>query len=211
MAESQNKKKVLESALKLFNRDGLVNVRLQHISDEAIVSVGNMAYHYKNKDAIVGAIWDQLLQEQRLILQEFKILPLFEDMERMLRSLFRLQHRYQFFYLDCLEVVRAFPEIGEAFRAHQGWQAVQIEMMMEFNVARGAFVSEPEPGYFKRLSVLFWMHADLWMYRQQVLGQPTDDYFQFRISLWSLLEPLFSDMGKKEFVQINAMVLENML
>lgn len=211
MAESQNKKKVLESALKLFNRDGLVNVRLQHISDEAIVSVGNMAYHYKNKDAIVGAIWDQLLQEQRLILQEFKILPLFEDMERMLRSLFRLQNRYQFFYLDCLEVVRAFPEIGEAFRAHQGWQAVQIEMMMEFNVARGAFVSEPEPGYFKRLSVLFWMHADLWMYRQQVLGQSTDDYFQFRISLWSLLEPLFSDMGKKEFVQINAMVLENML
>ncbi|MEL7123903.1 MAG: TetR/AcrR family transcriptional regulator, partial [Bacteroidota bacterium] len=47
------KQKILDAALKLFNQDGIVNVRLQHIADEAFVSVGNLAYHYSNKESIV--------------------------------------------------------------------------------------------------------------------------------------------------------------
>ncbi|MFM7429821.1 MAG: TetR/AcrR family transcriptional regulator, partial [Flammeovirgaceae bacterium] len=45
------KQAILHKALALFNLNGFVNVRLQHIADASEISVGHMAYHYKNKEA----------------------------------------------------------------------------------------------------------------------------------------------------------------
>lgn len=211
MSAPNNRQRVLNAALKLFNRDGLLNVRLQHISDESIVSVGNMAYHFKNKDAIVQALWAELVQQQRILLQEFRVLPLFEDTERLMRAMFELQQSYLFFYLDTLEIMRAYPDIRSEYQEHLHWQAQQMETMIRFNVSRGAFTEEPEDGFFARLAAQFWMSADLWVYRQMICQSPPDDYFLFRKTLWSLFLPLCTEMGKKEFVQINAMALENLL
>ena len=88
MSAAITKQKILDSAVKLFNQDGLVNVRLQHIADEAFVSVGNMTYHYRTKELIVQAIWEQLVKKQRDLLAEFRIVPLFEDIERQIQSTF---------------------------------------------------------------------------------------------------------------------------
>ena len=52
---AKTKQKIILSALQLFNENGIANVRLQHIADEAFISIGNLAYHYKNKEAIVKA------------------------------------------------------------------------------------------------------------------------------------------------------------
>ncbi len=58
MAKS-TKDKILDAAVRCFNRDGLVNVRLQHIGDEAeYMSVDNLAYHFRTKEHIVQAIWE---------------------------------------------------------------------------------------------------------------------------------------------------------
>ena len=50
------KQKILNSSINLFNKKGLVNVRLQQIADESGISVGNLAYHYYSKKAIIQAI-----------------------------------------------------------------------------------------------------------------------------------------------------------
>lgn len=211
MPAPNNRQKVLDAALKLFNRDGLTNVRLQHISDESIVSVGNMAYHFKNKDAIVHALWTELAQKQRVLLQEYRVLPLFEDTERLMKAIFALQQEYLFFYLDTLEIMRAYEDIRREYRQMLDWQAQLMETMIRFNVARGAFQSEPAEGFFSCLSAQFWMSADLWLYRQMICRQSAENYFGFRETLWALFLPICTDMGKKEFVQINALVLENLL
>lgn len=57
------KQKILDSALRLFNEKGIVNVRLQHIADESIVSVGHLAYHYANKEAIINALYRALTRK----------------------------------------------------------------------------------------------------------------------------------------------------
>ena len=50
------KQKIIQSAIELFNEKGLTNVRLQHIADKAGRSVGNLAYHFPNKRAIIQVI-----------------------------------------------------------------------------------------------------------------------------------------------------------
>jgi len=65
---SDTKQKILKSAIALFNGRGLVNVRLQHIADDSGISVGNLAYHYYSKKAIVEGIDEQLGQALKLVL-----------------------------------------------------------------------------------------------------------------------------------------------
>lgn len=204
MASTVTKQKIIDAAVCCFNREGIANVRLQHIADEANVSVGNMTYHYRNKEAVVQAVWEQLVGKQRDLLAEFRIVPLFEDIERLLVSTFALQQQYRFFYVDTLEVMRAYPDIQALHRQHTGWQVLQMEVAMAFNLSRGAFQAEQWEGQFNCLARQFWLMTDLWMYRQSVLNEEVaGDYRAFRDMLWALFRPLFSHMGMREFEQLN--------
>lgn len=203
MASQLTKQKIIDAAVTCFNRDGIANVRLQHIADQANVSVGNMTYHYRNKESVVQAVWEQLVQKQRDLLAEFRIVPLFEDMERLMSSSFALQQEYRFFYLDTLEIVRAHPDIQTMYQQHIAWQVQQMVLAIHFNVSRGAFLPEQWPGQFDHLARQCWLMADLWMYRQSVQDQPTNEYGAFRDMLWALFRSLFTDMGQREFEQLN--------
>lgn len=203
MASTITKQKIIDAAVQCFNGMGIANVRLQHIADAANVSVGNMTYHYRNKESIVEAIWEQLVQKQRDLLAEFRIVPLFEDIDRLLASTFELQQAYRFFYIDTLEVMRAYPEIQKAHQQHIAWQVLQMELAIRFNQSRGAFQEDLWEGQLNSLAQQFWLSTDLWIYRQCVQNGSTDDYTSFRGFLWALFRPLFTDMGKREFEQLN--------
>lgn len=211
MATVSTKQKILDSAVKLFNRDGLVNIRLQHIADDMNISVGNMTYHYRTKERIIEAIWEQLVRNQRDLMVEFRIVPLFEDIERQMHSTFQLQQAYIFFYLDTLEVMRAYPHIRDLHRQHIHWQVKQIEMMVHFNVSRGAFEIQNAENYVYQVAQQYWMTCDLWLNYQAILDNNLSDYAGFRDALWALLQPLMTEMGRIEFRQLNALILQNLL
>jgi AcrR family transcriptional regulator len=56
MALPDTKQKILDASLQLFNEYGVSNVRLQQIADETGISVGNLAYHFNNKEAITESL-----------------------------------------------------------------------------------------------------------------------------------------------------------
>ncbi len=201
------KDKIKKAAIVCFNHDGIANVRLQHIAEAANMSVGNMTYHFRTKEDIVRGIWEELEQAQRILLTEFRVLPLFEDIERLLDSTFRLQNEYAFFYLDMLEMMRAYSEIQELYRQHLTWQIQQMHLAIEFNYARGAMIQpQTEPANFTaQLAAQFWSTADTWKYRCSVQGLPTDDYRAFRATIWNLFVPMFTEMGMLEYKQTTAL------
>ena len=61
---TNTKQKILNSAINLFNKKGLVNVRLQHIADESDISVGNLAYHFYSKKAIIQFPENSVIPDQ---------------------------------------------------------------------------------------------------------------------------------------------------
>lgn len=196
------KQKILDSALKLFNENGIVNVRLQHIADEAFVSVGNLAYHYKNKEAIVEALYSDLTQKQRELLAEYRVVPLFDNMDRLFRLSFHLQNNYVFFYLDTLEIERAYPSIAEIHRQYIKWQIEQLKSMLNFNSSRGALVPEPFEGLFEQLAIQIWMTTDLWKVQQKLRGKGVEEEGEYRTAVWSLLMPYFTKVGMLEYEQM---------
>lgn len=199
---AKNKEKILTAALKLFNRDGMVNVRLQHIADESLVSVGNIAYHYNNKEAILIALYEALTKKQKQLLAEYRIVPLFDNIDRLVHHTFQLQLEYIFFYLDTLEIVRAYPLVGQAHQQHINSQLSQLKTILDFNVSRGALVKEPMEGIFNQLALQIWMTMDFWLTQQSIRNDKTPDVGDYKKATWNLLIPYFTNMGRLEYEQM---------
>jgi len=198
----KNKDKILFAALKLFNQDGLVNVRLQHIADEAVVSVGNLAYHFKNKEALLDAIYQALTQQQQALLAEYRIVPLFDNIDRLIQRTFQLQQGYIFFYQDTLELMRAYPTLRQVHRQHIQSQIGQLKVMLDFNVARGALRSEPREGVYETLAAQIWMTMDLWLTQHRIRSAEPPIPEAYRRAVWNLFLPYFTAMGRQEYEQM---------
>ena len=199
---NKTKQKIIAAALKCFNENGLVNVRLQHIADEAFISIGNMAYHYHNKEAIVTALYKKLLEEQKKLLAKYRIVPLFDNINRLIQQTFQLQQTYSFFYLDILEITRTYPDIGVIHQQHITWQINQLKTILDFNAARGALIAEAQNGILAQLALQFWMTTDFWLTQQVVRGEKEQSEKAYQDALWALLIPYFTKMGKREYEQM---------
>lgn len=198
MPKKSNKHIILETALDLFNANGVKNVRLQHISDASIISLGNITYHFRTKDDIILNLWNSIQQEQKVLMAEFIIMPLFADIDRYTSSLFELQLKYKFFYQDTLEIIRAYPSIAEIYRKHIHWQEQQILSAFKFNIARGVFNNEISTDEYERLARLWVGLSEGWINRNMIVDDNQLSYPMFRNDLWLLLKGHMTSFGLEE-------------
>ncbi|KGE89102.1 TetR/AcrR family transcriptional regulator [Phaeodactylibacter xiamenensis] len=196
------KEKILAAALKRFNADGMVNVRLQHIADEAGKSVGNLAYHFPNKQAIVLGLYKKLETEQIELLREFRIVPLFDNIDRLLEAVFQHQQIYRFFYLDTLEVTRAFPEVQAEYQKYIETEVQQWLQILEFNTSRGVMSPEPRPGFHTGLALQLWATSTHYMAQEMVRSTVLPGLEAYKAGVWNLLIPLFTKLGHQEYEQM---------
>lgn len=198
MPKKSNKHIILETALDLFNANGVINVRLQHISDASIISLGNITYHFRTKDDIILNIWKSIEQEQKVLMAEFIIMPLFADIDRYTSALFELQLKYKFFYQDTLEVIRAYPSIAEVHRQHIHWQEQQILSAFKFNMARSVFDAKISNEEYQRVARLWVSLSESWINRNMILNDVQPDYDHYRKDLWLLLKGYMTPYGLEE-------------
>lgn len=195
---------ILDRALKLFNKNGFVNVRLQHIADYGGISVGHLAYHFKHKDCLVEDLYDQLKEAQEKSLYEFRMAHLFEDINRQLRQIFHCQKHFLFFYLDTLEVLRAYPSIKAKHQQHITWQTQQIEWMFNFNVDRNTFQPPTRDAQYTQLAWILWMTMDNWMYSRQIKGLDHLNEDDFIADLWSVMLPHLTQEAQEELKMLSS-------
>ncbi|MEM7549947.1 MAG: TetR/AcrR family transcriptional regulator [Bacteroidota bacterium] len=198
----ETKSNILKAALKLFNSNGFVNVRLQHIADEAFVSVGNLAYHYQNKQEILQALYKAILSRQTELLKELTVVPLFEHLDYHWSNLFDLQLDYRFFYIDTLEVLRSNTEIAQKHRQHMEWEINQYVQVLRFNISRGAFKSSYDDHTIHQMAHNLWMISNLWLHQNSLQYETSDpEIDEFKARLWCNVLGWMTDLGLKEYQQ----------
>jgi Bacterial transcriptional repressor len=153
------------------------------------------------------SLYKRLKKKQELLLTEFRVLPLFEDIDFLLGSVYELQQQYLFFYLDTLEVLRAFPEIAEKHRQLLHFQRQQIYFMMEFNASRGSFMQPVYKEQFTHLTHIFCMTMDNWMSYQYINGIDKPEVNSYCDDLWSILRELITDLALPEFRQLKNKII----
>lgn len=181
----------------MFNVDGVANVRLQQIADETGISVGNLAYHFKNKEAIVSAVYESLFDEFSNILSAYLVSPKLIDFDRQLEQYHHFFSKYKFYLIDLFEMDRSYPVIMDRWHQFVNKMMLQIRKRLDYNVTRGVLVPEPVPGIYDTLANNIWMTIVFWIPQQVLKGQPVSET-RFKESVWAHLNPYFTPKGLDE-------------
>ncbi len=193
------KEKILESSVRLFNQNGLVNVRLQHIADETGISVGNLAYHYYSKEAIIAQIVSQLNTLLQPIIDDQKKFPGLMDFDTQLALYYHLLMKYSFFFVDLLELKRNFPKQYIVRKDITENITNQIHNWLKRNENDGILANELRPDHYMIIAHTIWMIITFYLTRPIDHGSPEDSERVFKEMVWSQILPHFTEPGRLEF------------
>ncbi|HMQ47161.1 MAG TPA: TetR/AcrR family transcriptional regulator [Saprospiraceae bacterium] len=210
MPELNTKQKILATSVQLFNQFGLANVRLQQIATEVGISPGNLAYHFRNKEAIIEAVYLDLFEELREILATYRVFPNMIDFDYQMNKYFVFIQKYPFYFIDIQEISRQFPEIDLQRGQLTVKMVNQIRKRFDFKKQRGMMVEEPLPGIYEYLAKSVWCLISSEAHRQ--MTNSSTDWEQennFKKMIWYLLFPYFTKEGLEEFKQLIVPSLEH--
>jgi AcrR family transcriptional regulator len=113
----RTRERILALSLRLFNELGEPNVTTSAIADEMNISPGNLYYHFRNKEDIVNALFEQFEREIDPLLdapREAK--PGVENAWLFLHLLFESIWRYRFLYRDLNDLLSRNRRLEMHFR-----------------------------------------------------------------------------------------------
>lgn len=193
------KKRIIEAAEKLFFIQGIANVRLQQIADESGISVGNLAYHYKNKEAIVHAVYNKMFEEVPSVLSIYLKSPDLHDFELLFDSCHDFFTRNSFYLNNLWEINRSYEDIRQQWENFHNKMIAQIVKRIEFNMKRGALIAHISQKQVEEIAHSLWLTINYWISQQLLLSKkaPLAD---FKKVLWRQLYPYITEKGRTEIL-----------
>ena len=184
----------------LFRAEGIYQVRLQHIADQAGISVGNLAYHFKNKNAVVEEVYvhvfaafDDVLA---LFLQEARL----RDLDNQFQAFFNFMNQYRFCFTDSQTLIRTTPALAKRWQAYLNKMHWQLEKRLTFGVQQDQLKAEAWPGCYHQLALNLSLTCSNWL-AQQILLDNAISSTQFSRALWAQIQPHLTEAGQLEVSQ----------
>jgi AcrR family transcriptional regulator len=196
------KEKILESAIHLFNAKGLINVRLQHIADDAGISVGNLAYHYHSKKAIVIAIDGELEHTIQPIMTIDDRVPYMIDLDNQLSDYYFLIKKFAFYFLDLLEMERAYPRLHQKRKIYIDQMIGNTHKWITINIEQDIIKPELHENQYLYTAHAVWIILTFWLTQQKIRGLDQEDEIGFKQVVWNQFLPLFTERGQLEYEAI---------
>ena len=171
----KTRERILATALQLFNESGTGAVSTNHIADALGISPGNLYYHFRNKEEIIRALfeqqfarWDELyaLPDDRM--------PTLADLQQLVRTTFVIAWEYRFMYRELIALLRRDAQL------HQRWVAIRargfagFHELVELFVAAGVLRAPHDPAVVTRLAELVWLISEFWLASVEVSGATVD-------------------------------------
>ena len=197
------REKIINASVDLFNEKGISTVTLRDIADHVGISIGNLAYHFKNKDFIIAEIFKMMEAERQQRLSEVQMIPSFENANRQTLAILRISLKYRFFYLQTLDILRAYPEIAKMHRKQIENNIEYLNAILAYSVGSGNLKPEPYEGCYRRLSETVWTILHFWMLAQSIRGEKKHSANEARITMWAVVEPHLTEKGRKNFPTIH--------
>jgi AcrR family transcriptional regulator len=166
----RTRERILETALALFNREGEPNVTTGDIADELNISPGNLYYHFRNKDDIIGDLYAALdAKITPLTAVPPDRLPSADDLWLLLHLLFERMWEYRFFYRDLDEITSRNRRIALRFADFNQRGEATVMQLCRGMVQGGAMRASEREITAIAHNVL--MIATYWMSWQRVSGR----------------------------------------
>jgi AcrR family transcriptional regulator len=195
------KEKILSTSLQLFNKEGLADTSIRDIAAEMGISDGNLRYHFRTKDALVEALFDQLADGigNELVggsKQELTI----ELMRKLLAHLMKNFYAYRFLLQDLNAILNTYPVIKKKFDKITEERLIILEQMILGYVHLGYLIQEPYKGHYKQLIENLLILSHFWINGSQLFykGAKKDMVDHYTETIFSIMYPYFTEKALVE-------------
>ena len=110
------KKRIIETALKLFNSNGSYTVTTRHIAAEMNISPGNLYYHFGNKEEIIRIILKGMIEEFNLFIRPAAYnADLAEQFNDTISHMGKIMYNYRFFFMEISTLLEKDPVLKKMY------------------------------------------------------------------------------------------------
>ena len=199
MATRNTKQKIILASIQLFNQAGVPNVRLQQIADASGISVGNLAYHYKNKEAIIIAALEYVYENSKVLSTPIRIEPGFQDFNLKITAYFETINQYAFLWKDLEDLRREFQEEIIPHRESITVCVDSIYRFLDYNRSEGFLHQEVVDRQYQHLAKVIWMLIAFWVQQRLFVEKEVKDLKAFKRMVWKTVFPFLTEKGMQAY------------
>ncbi|MGB1242465.1 MAG: TetR/AcrR family transcriptional regulator [Chitinophagales bacterium] len=198
---NKTKKKIILTAVTLFNENSIGNVRNQDIAEKAGVSLSNFNYHFKTKQDLVYAVCEYMSEVLEETVYGNKVLIMSGQGLEITRSYFEFEWDFRFFYLDTYNILQKYPKLKKDVQKRIK-EALQIIKNLNYMaVGKGNMLPEPEdmPGLYNDLAEQIWISNHFLFAQMNLRGIEEDSVEKGLKSVFAILYPYLTEKGRKAY------------
>lgn len=148
----KRREQIVETAKKMFNEHGLSAVSLKGISKEMGIAYGNVTYHFPKKSNLLNQLVEDMNAAHLAVSAQFETSGnLLQDIILAPLQTFDISYEYRFLFIDYIEILRTFPEIGQEQKARNEQRKQAFLPMFEALKAQSLFRQDLDQDQVKHL------------------------------------------------------------
>jgi len=169
---ANTRRRILETAIRLFNEKGTKAVTTNHIAAAMGISPGNLYYHFRSREDIIRSIPDMMdecgFEATKRIESEATPMSL-ETLERTFRVIQEINWRFRFFKREMPALIMNDPMLKKRFKkSHDA-----ILFMMKDSIHRSSvagFLKRMDDGEMDLLAHELWLVILFWLNYLEISG-----------------------------------------
>ncbi|WOJ98008.1 TetR/AcrR family transcriptional regulator [Congregibacter brevis] len=162
--KTNNRSRVLETCRHLMNVEGAQAIGTTRLCDELEISPGNLYYHFKNKEEIVRALFEELAADFRVAFGE-------EPPESLSPKVFAdfyvktldVAYDYRFFFSGLLHLLRQDPLLNTAYLELQDWALEGLAGVAAQAAREGNLRVQNSQKRYRAIAVNTWLIWSNWV------------------------------------------------
>lgn len=162
---------ILSTALELFNQKGTAEVSTNHIAEACSISPGNLYYHFRNKAAIIQALFEQLYAAWDIELSlPSDHSPQLSDLTSIVETNYHIIWRYRFAYRELVALLRQDSALHASFVSTRQRGFSGFQQLVEQFIAAG--IMRPiEANTLDQLMQICWLISEFWLNNLEIQQQ----------------------------------------
>jgi len=160
----ETKNRIIHSAIKLFNQKGTKAVTTNHIAAAAGISPGNLYYHFRNKEAIIRAVYKKIVEFTETgssYGSGFRVKPSLENLEVVFMRVLTLHWKYRFLYREFNALLNRDKDLKAAIIRDQKKRLTEIrDSILDFIDAR--IFRDMDESEIEFLKTSLWIIGTYW-------------------------------------------------
>ena len=188
----------------LFNEKGVQSATFRQIAMALEMSQGNLNYHFKTKEALVEALYFELVEK---IDEEMKTMTATYSMLSMLytsaQKSMLIFYEYRFLLRDIYLIFREHEKIKHHYLGLQEFRKKQFLGLFESMIAQGVLRKEEFDGEYERLYERMNIIGDNWINAAGLFkGSDETVVAYYHQLLFEVIYPYLTEKGKAEFLEL---------